>query len=50
MTNLQLADGAAAHMGDGVFVLCQADAERGPQSVVVTLEDLQRLAALGQAH
>lgn len=49
MTNLQLADGVAEYMGDGVFVLAQKDERGSAQSVVVTVEDLRRLtAALGQ--
>lgn len=48
MGPINLGEGVAHYMGDGVFVLCQQDAERGPQSVVVTEDTLQRLrAALG---
>ncbi|MBX7482841.1 hypothetical protein [Qipengyuania qiaonensis] len=42
-TEVKMLDGLAQPMGEGVFVLCQTDAERGPQSVVVTLEDLQQI-------
>lgn len=35
-------------IGEGVPVLCQADAERAPQSVVVTLEGLRATVAAHQ--
>lgn len=44
-TEMTMRDGMAQPMGEGVFVLCQTDAERGPQSVVVTLADILSLAA-----
>lgn len=46
---IDLRDRQAQHMGEGVSVLCQKDAGGGPQSVVVTVEDLGRLfSAWGQ--
>lgn len=40
--NIKLADGSAENMGEGVFVVLQKS-DRGPQSVVLTVEDLRRL-------
>jgi hypothetical protein len=45
-TELELNEGEAQHMGDGVFVLLQRDERGRPQNVVVTKDDLQRLLAL----
>ena len=42
MNEVRIAEGVAEYMGDGVFVLCQ-NSEQGPQSVMVTEEDLRRL-------
>lgn len=39
---VQLADGVAVSMGEGVWVVSQVS-DDGPQSVVVTLEDVRRL-------
>ena len=41
----KMQDGLVQTMGEGVFVLCQTDAERGPHSVVVTLDDLRAIVA-----
>ncbi len=46
MTEVQLNEGVAQHMGEGVFVLCQKDERGRPQSVVVTEEDLRVLLGL----
>lgn len=44
---VKIEGGLAIHMGEGAFALLQ-DCEDGPQSVVVTADDLRRLlAALG---
>ncbi len=40
---VQLADGTATHMGEGVFVIQQRDDQDRPQSVVVTTKDMGRL-------
>ncbi|MDE2412565.1 MAG: hypothetical protein KGM18_12400 [Sphingomonadales bacterium] len=42
---IQLADGAATNMGDGVFALTQKDEHGFAHSVVVTEEDLRALVA-----
>lgn len=44
VNEVKLAEGIAEPMGDGVFVLLQASDE-GPQSVVLTADDLRRLLA-----
>lgn len=44
-TEVKIEAGLAIHMGDDAFTLIQ-DAEDGPQSVVVTADDLRRLLAL----
>ena len=48
-TDIQLDDGAAQHMGDGVFVLCQRDEHGTQQSVTLTREDLERLLLTAEA-
>jgi hypothetical protein len=40
---IDLADGVAVPMGEGVFVICQKDERGAAQSVVLTGEDLTRL-------
>lgn len=42
-TDIHPTDEVAAHMGDGVFVLCQRDEQWEQHSVTVTWEDLERL-------
>ena len=44
MNEVQLSEGVAEYMGDGIFVLCQPS-DQGPQSVAVSLDDLERLRA-----
>jgi hypothetical protein len=42
---IELADGEARHMGDGAYVLLQADEHGVMQSVYVDADDVARLAA-----
>ena len=42
---IQLEDGTATTMGDGVFVIAQWDEHDMPQSVVVNVEDLRKMLA-----
>lgn len=41
-TSVRIENGEGEHMGEGVFVILQ-QSEEGPQSVVVTADDLRRL-------
>ena len=43
---VQLADGVAVDLGEGVFIITQAS-DQGPQSVVVTMDDILRLLEAG---
>lgn len=40
---LQLADGSATYMGEGIFVITQRDELGAAHHVVVSRDDLQRL-------
>lgn len=44
-TWIELVDGAATVMGDGVLVVCQRDGKVA-QSVVVTVDDLRKMLAV----
>lgn len=45
---IELLDGDAVSMGEGVVTVRQ-NSEYGPQSIVLTVEDLQRLIALASS-
>lgn len=42
---IELLDGDVVHMGEGIVAVRQTS-EYGPQSIVLTVDDLQRLIAL----
>jgi hypothetical protein len=45
VADIELDDGQATHVGDGVFVVFQNDERGGAQSVVITENDLRALLA-----